>query len=114
MKNLVPRKFPIKKAQSGLVLQPMFTEADAGFPNSKQQLKKNQARKDAEQALKDFINSGALSRMADRFNSVLDDSGELIPIYAEPDNTPEWIKNVYYFFNPSRKPMKVNQYKKIR
>lgn len=48
--------------------------------------------------------------MADRFNSVLDDSGELIPIYAEPDNTPEWIKNVYYFFNPSRKPKKYTKF----
>ena len=33
MKKLIPRKFPIKKAQNGLALLPTFTEADAGFPN---------------------------------------------------------------------------------
>lgn len=104
MKKLIPRKFPIKKASSGLVLLPTFSEADAGFPNGQQQLKKNQERRNAEQAFRDFINSGALSRMADRFNSVPDNSGARIPKYAEPDNTPEWIKNVYYFFNPSAKP----------
>lgn len=41
--------------------------------------------------------------MVNRFNSIPDKHGD-IPKYAKPDNTPEWIKNVYYFFNPSAKP----------
>ena len=109
MKDLVPRKFPIKKAQSGLVLQPMFTEADTGFPNGQQQLKKNQERRARQQEFENFINSGGLQRMVNRFNSIPDEHG-YIPIYAEPDNTPEWIKNVYYFFNPSRKLKKYTKF----
>ena len=47
--------------------------------------------------------------MVNRFNSIPDEHG-YIPIYAEPDNTPEWIKNVYYFFNPSRKLKKYTKF----
>lgn len=103
MKKLIPRKPLIKKASGGLALLPIFTEADAGFPNGQQQLKRNQQRLKAQQEFENFINSGGLQRMVNRFYSV-PDKHSYIPIYAEPDNTPEWIKNVYYFFNPSVKP----------
>lgn len=51
--------------------------------------------------------------MVDRYFSVPGDppfESDRIPIYSEPNNTPEWIKNIYYYFNPSKKP---SQYKKF-
>lgn len=111
MKNLVPRKFPIKKAQSGLAL---YTEADAGFPNGQEQLRLNTQRRENKEQLQRFLKSkDGLYKMMDRFYSVPGNPSfelERIPIYAEPDNTPEWIKNVYYFFNPSRKPKKYTKF----
>lgn len=103
----------IRKAQSGIVF-PIFSESDTGFLHGQEQLRINEQRRRAEEQFQNFLKSNnGFQKMVDRYFSVPGDppfESDRIPIYSEPNNTPEWIKNIYYYFNPSKKP---SQYKKF-
>ena len=109
----------IRKAMYGMPVMPIFSEADAGFQNSREQLR-NEIRRANQKQLKEDLNN-KLKIMRDRATSIPSNDGlpvpsdTRIPIYAEPDDTLEWLKKKYYYLNPSREPMKANQYdSKIR
>lgn len=110
----------IRKALYGMSVMPMFSEADAGFPNSREQLR-NEIRRANQKQLKEDLNN-KLKLMRDRATSIpsndrpsVPSGTNRIPIYAEPDDTLEWLKKKYYYLNPSREPVKANQYdSKIR
>ena len=99
----------IRKAQYGMPIMPIFSEADAGFPNGQKQLRFNETLRQLSKLMRNRVTS-----IPSNDRPSVPSGTNRIPIYAEPDDTPEWLKKVYYYFNPSRKPVKVNQNKKIR